>query len=935
MIGEVLGPYRVLSKVGEGGMGEVYRARDTKLNRDVAIKVLPPALSEDPDPSTGSGSPRATSRGERVSRLRREAQILATLNHPNIAAIYGLEEGAPSAGPGQAATIALAMEYVEGETLEERLRRGAIPEDEATAIAKQIAEALEAAHEKGIVHRDLKPANVKLTPDGKVKVLDFGLAKALEGEMADGAGGQLSHSPTMSRHATEAGLILGTAAYMSPEQARGKPVDKRADIWAFGVVLFEMLSGARLFTGDTVSDILAAVLTREPDWTALPAATPPALVRLLRRCLERDPKKRLHDIADARFDLDDAVLTGGEGPGRQAATGPGPGSRRPAFLVAGALALTLLGLLAGAVAERRLNPPASPGAFRLATVLPLGDDFVQQASGFAISPDGSTVVFRHTQDGHRGLFLRSLAELEPTFIPGSQEGVGPVFSPDGKSLAFFSMPQGPRGGGLYRIKIEGGAPFHLAETGTSAMAGFTFAGHWTAEGQIYFSGSSPVIQRISAAGGPVTAVTVLDEARGEQRHGQPRVLPGGKGVLYVAVVGGARQDVMVTSSDGAVGRVLVKGATTPRFSPTGHLLFALESTIFAAPFDLDALELTGEPFPVAEGLEVAVYGNYRHAKFDLAANGTLAYALASGSRRTGQLVLVDRQGRATPAFEEPGTYLVPRFSPDGGRVAYAAIDQEAGERDVWIGDLQRGTRTRLTLGKGANTDPIWSPDGRLITFASTREGGLINLFSVPADGSGEAVRLTRTADDERAVFPRRWLRDGNALVFHVIRASGDIGLWRKDSGAEERLLANPFDELQPSLSPDERFLAYASDESGRREVYIRAMGGSGRRLQVSSEGGDEPVWSPRGDEIFYRRGSQMISVPVSTRGDLTVGATSVLFDVPFDVDPFNNDATNYDVSRDGQRFIMVRRAIEPGRARQQLNLVVNWTESLKRLAREK
>ncbi len=743
--------------------------------------------------------------GTRLARFKREAQVLAALNHPNIAHVYGFESA-----PLDDGTRAhfLAMELVEGEDLAERLQRGAIPVDEALAIARQIAEGLEEAHEKGIVHRDLKPANVKLTPDGKVKVLDFGLAKAMGGAASDSSGVGARHaspllesSPTLTARATQAGMILGTAAYMSPEQARGKTVDKRADIWAFGVVLFEMLSGARLFTGDTVSDILAAVLTREPDWQALPPATPPALSRVLRRCLERDPKKRLHDIADARLDLEDAKGRTGDESGRPNGTGQGRRSPSAVFLLAGALALTLLGLLVGGFAATRLNPPPTPDAFRLATVLPLGDDFVQQASGFAISPDGSRVVFRHAQDGHRGLFLRSLAQLEPTFIPGSEEGVGPVFSPDGTSLAFFSMPLGSRGGGLYRITIEGGAPLHLAETGTSAMAGFTFAGHWTADGQILFAGSSPVIQRISAAGGPVTAVTVLDQARGEQRHGQPRLLPGGKGVLYVAVVEGGRQDVMVTSKEGAVGRVLVKGATTPRFSPTGHLLFVLESTIFAAPFDLDTLDLTGEPFPVA--------------------------------------------------------------------------------------------------------------------------------------GSGEAVRLTRTAEDERAVFPRVWLRDGSALVFHSIRASGDIGLWRKDSGAEERLLANSFDELEPSLSPDERFMAYASDESGRREVYIRDMGGSGRRIQVSSEGGDEPVWSPKGNEIFYRRGSQMIAVPVSTRGDLTVGVTSVLFDVPFDIDPFNNDATNYDVTRDGQRFIMVQRATEPDRSRQQLNIVVNWTEELKRLGRAK
>ncbi len=428
--GSRLGPYEITAPIGAGGMGEVFRARDTKLGRDVAIKVLPAALAQD---------------AERVGRFRREAQILATLNHPNIAAIYGLEEvGAPlvgalttpleraGTGPAPAGlTIALVMEFVEGEDLAERLKRGAIPVDEAIAIAKQIADALEEAHEKGIVHRDLKPANVKVTPDGKVKVLDFGLAKALEGDPgARSIAGDVSHSPTMSRHATDAGLILGTAAYMSPEQARGKPVDKRADIWSFGVVLFEMLTGDRLFSGETVSDVLAAVLTREPDWKALPAVTPPGLSRLLRRCLERDPKRRLHDIADARFDLDDAVVRGNTETSR----------RRPAIPLLGVVLLTVLGVLAGGLAARRLDSSANPGTFHLATVLPQASDLVRQASGFALSPDGARVVFRHEQDGKRGLFIRPLDSLTVAFIPGTDEGMGPTFSPDGRSLAFFSTP---------------------------------------------------------------------------------------------------------------------------------------------------------------------------------------------------------------------------------------------------------------------------------------------------------------------------------------------------------------------------------------------------------------------------------------------------------------------------------------------------------------
>ncbi len=904
--GTRLGPYEITAPIGAGGMGEVFRARDTKLGREVAIKVLPAALAHDT---------------ERVGRFRREAQILATLNHPNIAAIYGLEEAN--------GTVGLVMELVAGNDLAQRLRGGAIPFDEAIAIARQIADALEEAHEKGIVHRDLKPANVKVTPDGKVKVLDFGLAKALEADPGASSGsGDVSHSPTMSRHATEAGLILGTAAYMSPEQARGRVVDKRADIWSFGVVLFEMLTGERLFSGETVSDVLAAVLTREPNWTALPAATPPAISRLLRRCLERDPKRRLHDIADARFDLDDALVRGNTEP---AGSPPVLSASRtkPSIPWLGAVALTALGVLTGGLAVRGCATPATPTVVHLATVLPMLDDLVQQASGVAISPDATRLAFWHSLGEVRGLFLRPLDKLDPTFIAGSEEGIGPLFSPDGKSVAFFSTPLGTRPGGLYRIKIEGGAPLLLAETGTSAMGGFTFTGHWTDDGQILFSGSSPVIQRVPAAGGAVTDVTVLDVARGEQRHGQPRRLPGGRGIVYVAVVAGGRQDVMVSDGSGGPGRVLVKGATTPRYASTGHLVFALEATLFAAPLDLDRLQLTAEPFPVVEGVAVAVYGNYRHAKYDLADNGTLAYLVGGALDRRGNLVLVDRQGKATLAFDEIGTYLVPRFSPDDSRVAYAAIDQKTGERDVWIGDLKRGTRTRLTVGPGAATDPVWSPDGRTVTFASTRDEGLINLFSLSADGSGTALRLNKTSERDRSLFPRAWFKDGSALLFHAIQNGGDIGIWREDADNED-LIASTFDELEPSLSPDERFVTYVSDESGRREVYIREMGGSRRRTQVSSQGGDEPVWSPRGNEIFYRQGAKMLAAPVSTRGDVALGAPSLLFEGAYDVDPFNRDATNYDAAKDAQRFIMVRRAADATRARQQINIVVNWTEELKR-----
>jgi Tol biopolymer transport system component len=910
LIGRTLAHYRITAAIGAGGMGEVYRATDTKLGRDVAIKVLPAEVASD---------------AERLARFEREAKLLASLNHTNIAHVYGFESAAPPDGP---ATHFLAMELVEGSDLADRLKRGPVPVDEAVAIARQVAEALEEAHDKGIVHRDLKPGNVKATPDGKVKVLDFGLAKAYAGESASGSGADLSQSPTLAHTGTAAGLILGTAAYMSPEQARGKAVDKRADIWAFGVLLYEMLAGRQLFAGETVSDVLAAVLTREPDWGALPATTPPGLRRLLRRCLERDPRRRLHDIADAHFDLEEpAPPAGGAGPGHPS---DGAAARSPVRRLVGAAALTLLGVLAGALAVSRMARAPAPRPVHFATALSLGEDLMQRGSGVVLSPDGTRIVFRSAQDGRQGLFLRSLDQLDARFIPGTENATAPFFSPDGAWLA-FSVAPGSRGAELMKTRFEGGAPIHVGETASSVLAGFTVSGSWSEDGEILFSGSSPVIQRVSALGGQATAATELDASRGEQRHVQPVWLPGGRGLLYVADAGGL-QDVMVASGDGGKGRVLVQGGTSPRYAATGYLLFARDKTLLAAPFDLRSLQLTGEPFPVVEGLDVAVYGSYRIARFDLSPNGTLAYLVDRPVARNGQLVFVDRQGKATAAFEETGTYLVPRISPDGARVAYAAIDDQSGQRDVWVGDLKRGTRTRLTLAKGASTDPIWTPDGQGVTYASTRDQGSLALYTSPADGSGEPTRLSPGVDPGgggRFLLPGTWLRDVSGLVFHAIETSDDIGILRPDSGAEEMLLASRFAELEPSLSPDDRFMAYVSDESGRREVYVRSLGGAARRVQVSSEGGDEPVWSPRGGEMFYRQGPRMIAVPVSTAsGGVTLGTPAVLFEGRYDVDPFNHDATNYDVTPDGQRFLMVRPVAEPAGSREQLNVVVNWYEKL-------
>jgi serine/threonine-protein kinase len=891
-------------------MGEVYRATDTRLGREVALKVLPEAFAADPD---------------RLARFEREAKLLASLNHPGIAHLYGFENGTLADGTS---SHVLVLELVEGEDLAERLGRGPIPVDETIAIAEQVAEALEEAHEKGIVHRDLKPANVKVTPDGKVKVLDFGLAKAWSG---DGPGAtssaDLSQSPTLAHTGTAAGIILGTAAYMSPEQARGRAVDRRADVWAFGVLVYEMLTGRRLFEGETVSDVLAAVLTREPDWQALPPGTPPGLRRVLRRCLERDPRRRLRDIADARPDLEEAPPPG---PDERPAPEPSRGTRATGRWVGGVVAGILLGALAGGVAVVRLGRAPGDRVVRLAFPLTTGGDAIQQTSGIAVSPDGTRVVFRSSGGGRRGLFIRSLDTLEPQPIPDSEGGYGPCFSPDGQSVAFFSIFGGARRTGLVRARIEGGTPTLVVELPSSAVSGLTFTCDWPEAGHILLAGPSPVVQRVSAAGGEPAAVTALDAARGETSHVQPHRLPGSQGLLCVAVSAGGRPDVLFARGDGTPGRVLVEGATSPRFAPTGHLLFVKETTLFAVPFDPARGELAGEPAPVVEGLMVGVYGSFRRAHYDLSANGTLVSIAASASGREARLVLVDRQGKATPAFDPVGDYLVPRVSPDGDRVAYAATSPATGRREVWVGDLKRGTRTRMPFEKGSATDPVFTRDGRAITFTGVGEDGLWHIYSAPIDGSRAPDVLIRGRDRSRVSFPKGWLPGGTGLLLHTIAGSDDLELWRLATGATETVLAAPSAEIEPSLSPDGRFLAYVSDESGEREVYVRPLQGTSRGVQVSSTGGDEPVWSPRGDELFFRRGAQLLAVPFASG---VPGAPALLFEGRFETDPYNNDATNYDVTDDGRRFVMVQRVGDRDTSLQQLDVVLGGHEVLRQLAR--
>jgi serine/threonine-protein kinase len=652
----------------------------------------------------------------------------------------------------------------------------------------------------------------------------------------------------------------------------------------------------------------------EPDWSLLPGETPSRVRDLLQRCFRKAPDKRLRDVGEARLAIE--ATEDGDEPSKAV-------PERTLLLWWGAAAIAILGALAGGLAVWVLKGEGPKPVVRLATVLPLDEDLARSRSRMAVSPDGRKLVYRLSSHGKPALATRSLDTLEPRIIEGSENGAGAFFSPDGDWIAFVD-PQGK----LKKVRIGGDAPLTIAELSV-LLSGIYFWGTWGDDGTIVFTGGTGTLLRVSGAGGTPEEATALDRARGEILHSQPEVLPGGKALLYLALVAPSkRQDLVVRPKETGITKVLLEGATGPaRYVPTGHLLFARESTLFAVPFDLRNLELWGDPFPVAEGLEVSLYGNYRAAQFDVSKEGTLVYLVDTPGIRA-SLVWVDRHGKATPVTEERNAYMVPRLSPDGDRIAFTVLDEETGQRDVWVLDRNRGTRTRLTFGEGLSTDPVWSPDGRTVAFASTRSGRF-SVFSLAEDGTGEATPLTRPR--EGLIFPRQWLPDGSGLLFQVVAASQDIGVLRVGARFEEEiLLGTPFWELEPSVSPDGKWLAYASDESGRREVYVRDFPGPGRRWLISADGGDEPLWAPSGLELFYRNDNQMMVVPISAARE--PGTPLVLFEGEYERDPFGNDARNYDLSPDGTRFLMVRREVESDRPQQQqLNVVLNWFEELKRL----
>jgi Tol biopolymer transport system component len=824
--GTRLGVYEITATLGEGGLGEVYRATDSNLKRSVAIKVLPASVAGDAD---------------RLARFQREAEVLAALNHPNIAAIYGLERSSDM--------TALVMELVEGEDLSQRITRGAIPIDEALPIAKQIADALEAAHEQGIIHRDLKPANIKVRSDGTVKVLDFGLAKAME--PAAGSSPSISMSPTLSMHATQAGIILGTAAYMAPEQARGKTVDKRADIWAFGVVLFEMLAGSPPFPGEDISHVLARVIDRDPDWTALPPTLSPALGTYLRRCLVKDPRQRIRDIGDVRLALAGAF----EATAAYATTPLAVDA--PASVVARALPWAIAGVaVIAAVALLTLGTPwrkaASAAPMRLSAEL--GGDaslVIGQGSsagaGAILSPDGAMLAFVGQKgSGKPQIFIRRLDQLQATPLSGTDDAGSAFFSPDGQWVGFFADSK------LKKVSVTGGGAVALADAPNPR------GGSWAEDGTIVFvPNTRGGVLRVPASGGTPEPLTTLENGEVTQRF--PEMLPGGKAVLFTSHTNPTGWDdatIVVQAVPAGRRTIVQRGGYYARYVPTGHILYLHERTLFAVPFDRDRLEVAGQAVPVLEGVSPnAANGG---AQFGASKSGALLYVPGQGITQHGPIQWMTRDGKATPLRATPANWFDLAFAPNGQLLALSILDGK--QSDVFVYDWARDTLSRLTFDATDDFGPAWTPDGRRIAFSSRRgdKTAISNLWWQRADGTGDAQRLT---DSKNAQHTPSWHPSSKFLAFTEINpqtradililplAGDEASGWTP--GKPTVFLNSPFDEFQPAFSPDGRWLAYASNETGRLEVYVRPFPGPGGKWQVSSEGGLYPTWSRTRKELFF------------------------------------------------------------------------------------
>jgi serine/threonine-protein kinase len=896
--GARVGSYEIVAPLAAGAMGEVYHACDTKLNRDVALKVLPERFALDSD---------------RLARFRREAQLLATLNHSNIAAIYGLEESNGSQ--------ALVLELVDGPTLADRIADGPISLKDALPIARQLAEALEAAHDRGIIHRDLKPANIKIARNGVVKVLDFGLAKVWDGAS------QLALSASATLTATDIGgpAILGTPAYMSPEQARGQSLDRRTDLWSFGCVLYEMLTGRAPFAGDSISDTLAAILDREPDDTKLPADTPVPIRRLLRRCLEKDRKGRLDSAAGARLEIDDAIAS----PAAEALAAMSSPRVTAVAIAALAGAVAIAAAVVWALMRPALVAPTFPSRFAIVPPPAQPLNVSGPDRDIALSPDGRHLVYRFggTSTAGSPLMVRAIDQLDAQPVANVIRAYAPFLSPDSRWIGFFENAD------LKKVSIAGGPAITLSQ-----VSGVPLGASWGDDNTITFatSGPSTGLWRVSADGGEPTVLTTPEQAQHEGNHAFPSVLPRGRGVLFTITATGRADSVQVAVLDLKTGqrKTLIRGGGDAQYVETGHLVFVAAGALRAVRFDPVRLEVLGDPVTVVEHVMTKPSGA---ANYAVSRSGTLVYMPGGPGDQAPMrsLVWVDRKGHEEPINAPQRSYGPPRVSPDGTRLAFGILDQ--GNAEIWIWDLARETLRRLTFAPGMDGLPLWTPDSRRIIFMSDRTG-VLNLYSQAADGSGPVDRLTTSAVPQ---WPTAITPDGTWLAgFHLLPSAIDaeviffplrpVPAPRANQPPGELLARSRFIGGFAEFSPDGRYVAYQSDESGRLEVYVRPFPQVDRgRWQISTAGGTRPAWGRNGRELFYLDGSNTFTAaPVQTSGPTFIaGNPAKVFDGKY-IEP--NPARHYDISPDGQRFLMIKgRAEDPNATPASMIVVEHWFDELK------
>lgn len=884
--GTRLGPYEITAPLGAGGMGEVYLARDTRLDRDVAIKALPAHLAGDPD---------------RLARFEREAKIVASLNHPGIGAVYALEESA-----GQKF---LVMEFVDGETLAARLKRGPIPLAEAIPLATQIAEALEAAHDKGVIHRDLKPANVMFTADGKVKVLDFGLARTADGApsgmgMPPNANSPTATSPAPIHSPTIPGAIMGTAGYMSPEQARGKPVDKRSDIFSFGCVLYEMLTGIQPFAGETVSDSIGALLHRQTDFSILPSSTPPAVRRVLARCLSKEKSERLRDIGDARLDLASAGIE------TESTITPGPPVRWKARVAASFIAGALLVAAASWLLSSSNDPvPAAVTRFSITgTKIP-----VDAFQGIALSPDGRRLVYRAIDDdGRERLNMRSFNSLETRSLTGTDNGWAPFFSPDGERVGFYTQ------GLLKFVSLSNGMTKTIALIDLGGYSGAT----WLPDDTIIFANSSRRFGRVRVSGGDVETLEVKGLRDGHIVV-SPFALPGGQSLLC-GVSDGSAFNIGLFDLASRTMTVIAENGFTPIYAESGHILYQQDpGGLMALEFDAQHRKVLSDPFLVTQDIGRRV--SYQVRMFSIAGNGTLAYLRTSAKLESGALVWVDRQGQSSPIVEVERVIDTPRMSPDGRRIAFRSPGPTC---DIWVHDIERGVTTRLTR-EGDNHGLAWFGDGRRIAFCRLGAPSLWNVMAASLDGTGDVEELLPPG------IPRGFVSSVSydaqlMLVGGTTSDTGeDVFLVNTKDKSVKPLLHTRFWEHAAVFSPDGKYMAYACNDSGKEEVYVQTFPALDSRVQISTDGGSQPIWSRDGKELFFKLDKKMMVVDVSLQPTFSAGRPRILWES--DLSPRSNSGLGaYDVAPDGQRFVMVRDRSLAGGA--EVNVVLNWFEELRAMA---